>query len=642
MARLADIFDRIGRIGEATVDQAMIAALPSADPEAVKLIVPRLLLRRRAEGLLAVVLHFHQYDPALQAQVCTRVGELYRALREAARHPQPVGPSNALDIIQTTGETRLGYLVAELLIHGQAAVRHRAAAALLEMTRMACRVDLAPEALPYLVSALSQAVQRYASHQRGETLIAALELLPRPLGEIVVPWSDAGHPATVALGKLLRHSQERTVLQALVPLLALPPLRESCVEGLRQAVAAGQLQQVLRHGHLLLLPALAAPLRRQTDPQELLGPESAWLAMPAAAAQALARWATLLPLERALRLQVLVKLASAPDAMARLGALRRLIAWIAEEARRPDAVAASHTDNRDLLAGLAVFCHDSEPAIARLALRELVRRRWEGLARLMPKLVNSDQPELARIARHHLAALGFARLWEAWPRLDSQLRTTALRAVMKLDPDFRRVLLDKLQHHPRSERLRAVAIIDALGQADAYADALIALVNGDDPRLASAAVKALGGGSHDLALPVLQQALAHADARVRANAVDALRQRDSRTHVEHLVRMALADANRPRASAIAHLMDMRAADALTALQRMLADDRPEHRRSALWIVDSMGLIEVARQVAEMSISDPQMLVKQRAGEVVQRLIQSMHSAARSPRPTPESVPASSA
>ncbi len=124
---------------------------------------------------------------------------------------------------------------------------------------------------------------------------------------------------------------------------------------------------------------------------------------------------------------------------------------------------------------------------------------------------------------------------------------------------------------------------------------------------------------------MLEGALSHADSRVRANAVESLDQLKSTKHLEQLLEMANRDEGRPRANAIGSLMNMRAGDALEALVRMLNDPRPKQRTSALWLVDQLGLTDVARHVAEMSITDPDREVKTRAGGVIHHLIDAMRT-----------------
>src|SRR5690606_8527026 len=91
-------------------------------------------------------------------------------------------------------------------------------------------------------------------------------------------------------------------------------------------------------------------------------------------------------------------------------------------------------------------------------------------------------------------------------------------------------------------------------------------------------------------------------------------------HVDQLVKMVDDPQNRPRANAIAALLDLRTADAVASLRRMLDDQRPAHRHSALWLVETVGVLDLARHVAELSISDPDANVKRRANRVIEQLL----------------------
>jgi hypothetical protein len=105
--------------------------------------------------------------------------------------------------------------------------------------------------------------------------------------------------------------------------------------------------------------------------------------------------------------------------------------------------------------------------------------------------------------------------------------------------------------------------------------------------------------------------------------VEAIQQAESTEHIEQIIQMARADEPRPRASAINALLELRTPEAMASLSGMLTHPDAEFRTSALWLVDHLGLIAVARQVAEMSLDDPSQQVRSQAHDVVQRLIDRM-------------------
>lgn len=369
--------------------------------------------------------------------------------------------------------------------------------------------------------------------------------------------------------------------------------------------------EVLDAAHFLVLRDVRQALGHLREPARLWPGEEGLSRLPMRQLRALPLWAHTLPTEQHLRIARLRQLAQSHDATTRLLALRRLLQLAREmaDATCDDAIAS--------------FCTDHDVVIARMALWHLVRCRYSNLPRILGQLVNSPHDSIRRIASRHLAPLGFARLWEQWPRLPLKHRVSAGRALIKIDAMFHAKLADRLLMDDRRARLRALGMIADLCQGSFFEEALVRLCQQDDAFIVSAAVRALGSASGQTVIATLERLLDHEDSRVRANAVEALEQLQSHRHVDALLSMARHDDNRPRANAIAALMEMRTSDAMQSLARMLGDPRKEHRTSALWLVDAMGLIEVARSVAEMSISDSDPAIRQRAAGAIQNLMSLM-------------------
>jgi hypothetical protein len=294
---------------------------------------------------------------------------------------------------------------------------------------------------------------------------------------------------------------------------------------------------------------------------------------------------------------------------------------------RRTAATAHHGTTGAINAAIERFTGDGEAAIARIAVRHLVRCKWPTLPKLLVQLVNGPQEEIRQLAGNYLAPMGFARYWERWPRLDQAQRIAAGRALIKLDPCFHSHLSQRLAGGDRDACVRAMNMIRDLNQGAFFQPALMALAGSDDVHLVSSAITALGSADSEDVIQVVEKSLEHRDGRVRASGIEALQQLRSTRHVDRLTAMALSDDNRPRANAIGHLLELSSGQAMHALRLMLEDERPEHRISALWLIDAAGLIEVMRHVAELSISDPDEEVKYRACRVIQRLIVAMQPAA---------------
>jgi len=631
MSRLASIFRALSPLSDVAVDRALASALPTADPGALGMLVQTLLQRERHEGTLALVEQFHKLPPELQEAVVAHAEVLYRPLREAISRGGTDAAANAIQIIQRSHTLRLAYLVHEQLTHGEESVRI-AAAECLHMLARYCAVNpsstpegeagIDAESAKFLQGPLEQAVLHFDRHHQTAVLRAALLLLPRPLPVVSEALLDHRSAALNRMRELATDAQHVEVRRALLWLTTLPSLAPQSMQGLRNAAKHGHRRDLMPHGHLLLIPSVRIPLTHARDPELLLPDAEELSQMSPGASRAVALWVQALPFSTEQRVQQLVRMQHSSDTVTRLAALRRLID------------AGGHDKHHAANEAIAEFCRDSDEPIVRIALRHLVRVDWTELPQLLSDLVNSGFPSVRELAAHHLAAMGFRRLWQAWPTIDDRQRRAAGRALLKLDPGFPRHLADKLRRDNTPDRLRALSIIHTLNQGKFFDPALRTLAAHEDEKVASAAVRALSSADSEEAIESLEQALEHSDSRVRANAVESLDQARSTRHVTKLIEMAEQDVNRPRANAIAALMQMKTSEALAALQTMLGDDRAEHRTSALWLVESLGLIEVAQHVADLSVDDPDPKLRARALNVIEQLIGSLKPSLLQPTSEP--------
>ena len=622
MSRLYDIYQRLRAIDDVSVDQAMAAALPTADPLAIKLIALNLLERRRPEGAAALVLHYDRLPPDIQATVVRHASELYRPLREVTSRKGAHGPANAIRIIVASKAVRLAYLVTEQLHDSSSGLRSQAAEALLELARWARTTSRrAPggdgprydsQSVQYLQAAIEQAVVSYPTHKQSDVLLALMTLLPRAMPASMHRMADSRDPCVEGMRQLLGCVDQRDVRRAMLVVIQVPTLAQAVMSALSAIWFNGQLADVLSNSHLLLSRSVVEPLQRLAGPQWLWPTDedlARWLPHQT---RGLARWAVALGLSSPQRVENLAALCQLADPLSRLAALRELIHE------------SSQSSTEGVNDAICRFCDDPEASLARIALRHLLRCQWEGLPRLLPSLINSGHPDVGRLAREHLAPIGFDRLWLGWPRMSPAQRLAVGRALMKIDPAFHQHVGHKLADPKCPIKLRAMSIIHCLNQGHLFETALLVLADDPDKKIASAAMRALGTAHTQNAVETLESALDHSDSRVRANAVEALQQLRSTRHVRKLVEMAHHEHHRPRANAIQALMQMSTGDAVPALLDMLHDSRPAQRTGALWVVESMGLVEVARQIAEMSITDVDGKVKARAARVIRGLMDLMN------------------
>ncbi len=633
MVKLKRIYEYLQALGDASVDRAIAQALPTADPATLGPMALILLQRRQTDGGLAIVENYHRLPPAVRQTVLQHAPELTRALRIAMGNHKTAGPANAIHIIRRSASVRLAYLIADQLRHGQDELKDESAHCLLEMARRTAGDadgQNAPSGEPvevaFVSSAVQEAIKFYAQHQRRDVLLAMFSLPLPGVTKLLASVGGMGTTWTHPVGVLLTRSDTPAVRRALLPALSVQALHPFALDGIGLALDTGQIAHAVSRWHLLLLKRYRNPIKRiknaerfvpgrdddQKPDKQQNRPGSPSGSLPGVT-PGLAAWLAELPMERPTLTRHLGALAFAADPATRLAALRRLLAL----ADKDDPQSQVHH-------AIAGFCTDKRPELVRIAVTHLIRWGYPDITKVLAHLINSPDPGIQKIAGKRLVPVAFPRLWESWPRLNRAQRLAAGRALIKIDPGFHAALHDKLATLDVSNKTRALSIIGELNQGLLLQDTLFRLCRDSDPKVVSAAVKALGSADPAKALPVIEAALQHEDARVRANAVEALAQLDAGRHADVLASMTTEhEANRARANAIQALMQMRAGEALQALSRMLGDPRAEHRASALWLVETMGIAEVAREVAEMSISEPDPKVRKKASAVIQAVILDM-------------------
>lgn len=401
---------------------------------------------------------------------------------------------------------------------------------------------------------------------------------------------------------------------------AFEPVASACVDRLAGADHREEHHAVLDVAHLAEHPLRRRALLgmdRNRLRRPVVGPvpdADTVASMTPRAQRGLSRWLDALPLASAHRDAAMANLLAARDPLARLLAVQR---------------AADRS-----LACVEDFAHDAAPRVARSASVVLL---GPGPAR------DQRRPDARRVGilrrspheavRRQASACPVAPV--AWDP-DVPASRLALRAAMA---DDRARFIDELRrrvlHAPEPERIASIRAARALGCCnDIELELLRAITGGSsEVRVVATALGAVAclPGSHVSAS--LLACMEHADARVRANAIEGAvrRARDGLLEGEYSARLdgALAagarDAHpRVRAAAIAGIV---ARDGILGaggdeLARMLLDSRPAHRRAAVWIagrVDRTRLgparREVAQRLTQLSVGDPDDAVRASAQPV---------------------------
>ncbi len=265
-------------------------------------------------------------------------------------------------------------------------------------------------------------------------------------------------------------------------------------------------------------------------------------------------------------------------------------------------------------------CFDADPVTAMLAMQ-----RWSEL----PTREQDDARWLKPLGRcasapiRHAAAAEHA-LRDPWH--PSPAGRLAARAWLRKDRGgFVMALRAKVNQAGGPSRLAAISLARHLGVVDAIESELLALLaasagDASDPKLASAAITALGTLGSAAASSAVAKALRARDPRVCSNAIEALARAGSakgtkvksektgdgalhavlvefKDHPHHRVRATAAHAL--IASAIEASASSRSPRstrhqafepvAVETLRAMLIDERPMHRVAAMWMVESLAM-----------------------------------------------------
>jgi hypothetical protein len=471
-----------------------------------------------------------------------------------------------------------------------------------------------------VVEAVDGVIESFDTHRRTGAFRSALKLWPWGLARREVGWmEDQGHPAHMVLRGMIRRSDEPAMRTSAWLWLKHPALAPACVDRLTAPATGAEHGSVLARGHLLANPARAAGFAR--------GRLSA------------AQVAGMLP-----RMSEADGLAPA----ARVG-LVRLIEHAPVEPGLKDAAWAARL---------------GDPSTAvRIALVSAARRASEGgggrgaggalrtPACLSDLVFDPDERValhaatalLARARSERVVAGERAKLVEAIARSPHARLRSLARQVRCSEPGLTRggvnagggagdagaSVVERARAALRSLAMSGVAACCSVGtSADGAAGRVSAL--------AATLVKGLGGDGSPGAAEVLEAALRAGDARVRANAVEAMADRARRAEIacdrarvvevllDHtldahhrvranatrgLLQLGLATARPGGASSAGPIVELRGAElvgpARRALAQMLDDARPMHRVAGLWLAEraASALVDDREVVGRVTMID---------------------------------------
>lgn len=416
---------------------------------------------------------------------------------------------------------------------------------------------------------LVTAADQFHLHRRVETLAAVLARAARPGPELHRWLDDESQPAHMALRSMVRRDTRDNARADAIALLARSSFAPAALDRLRRRDSIAQHDAALRHWALLRHPRRRRALLRAAQADTLLPAEADTPALSPEARLGRVHLIGAVRLPAEARAAALAPCLTDESLPTRLAAVATLGAGALSE---PEAQL------------LRDFTWDHDERVARSASVSLFAN------------TDQDAPD-----DHWLRAAGSAHasvrdLAALAPSADPLRTPISARLALLRTPDrFIIVLRARIARAPAPDRLRAIAICRRLNLAPRAELELLAAAADADPRVSSAAVRALAAVPGSTAREVVVRLADHPDARVRANAVEAAR---GRAGVASMIEAKLVDPHhRVRSGALVAWFDAAPDMVCDRLRGMLADERPDERLAALWATGAAAVTRLAPDVA---------------------------------------------
>lgn len=630
---LGKLVDNLVKTNNQAADDVLLGALRlGSDPEKA-LALDALIKRKTTHGLAGVIELMWGLPQALTERAAGNVRLMHSALRECVRSGRREAATGAIRLIAEGRQGKLTYLLTEA-IHGSDEMVARAGAeGLVSLAKWVSResrrlgledwsgqeekrkaiyqqlMDERPE--------IEQAVARVIEVNRGrfgsELVKAALLLADSPNSQTFAILNIPKHGGQPSMIRRLQQPPESEWVEAFLLAASHASVRSTFGTVFGHIAEPATLDAILSRTHWLKDLHLQNCMKQASrgvwhgGDMEL---ERDLSRRDSRDAARVCEWIAASGLHDVVQDQKLIKAYKliGDDFAARLRVLK-----IAMTRKAGAAV--------DLLKALVM---DHDERISRMAAREIARRKppeHENI--LMQALGLGVGDSVRQVIGRSVGKAGFDLFWEKWDRMDRLNRKTAGRAMLKLMPNGLSMLERRLRTGSVDQRLKAVTIAQELEAADALFPTLLRLCADANSNIRSKAVLLLGSVKEAAPDIVIDRALADEDPRVRANAIEVLEIRKRVDYIELLAQRARADHNRERANAVRALCRLNSASAGDLVGKMLQDNRPEHRISAMWTIRQVGLWNLLNEVGRLAREDVNMRVRRYAMSVLRGVVEEM-------------------
>lgn len=565
-----------------------------------------ILDRKTETGIFGLIEMYDELSPDLRMTIAQRAMDLYAVLPEAGRSNNVELRKAAVRMVSVTRLGKLSYVLSENLHHADDEVSAAAAEALVSLAHHVAaetrklqsgqregndRKTAYRELLDMRVD-VENAIYRALDVHRGsrgqELLRAALLLADSPLSRTVSILSTSRHGGVSPMVKRLQEVPDAENVDAYLVGATHGQLRGQFAMSFLRIEEPAALEALLRRTYVLKDHRLGLCMNQVS--------RGAWWSesgldkelerrSPAEAGK-IGDWLAASGTHDLLQDEKLVRVfeQAKGDVAGRLRLFRVAMA-------RPRGASTTL---------LRRFLDDPDESLQRMAAREFVRRKPVDASTVLLGLMKTAPASVRRVAARAISENAFEHYYERFEKLDQATRRRAGQAVFKLLPDAGLRLARKMRLPDPEKCVKALAVAEELGVADEVREAVLRLVNHDSAKVRSKAVVVAGGLKGEAPAGLLEAAISDPDARVRSNAIEVAEATGRVDLAPQVAARVASSVPRERANAIKALYSMRVDAAVPQLHRMLKDQRPEHRISAMWATRQAGIYNLVREIVTIA------------------------------------------
>lgn len=601
---LPRIFNLLMGEKDPAVEDALLEALPHLGAQASDAALNLLCDRGRSGAMAALLTASAGFEPDLKSKIHARLDSLHPGLRVLMQSEDFENRAAAIGAVVSAQDFKSASLLADSLRHPCSRTRELAAQAIRSLSEeiiapsapapVPTRQNEVLEKKQKLAEGLKAVITNWDAHHQIAALEAALWLFD--FTEQTIAERVAHEPSKLAhaIETILERASDPRLAPAVVRSLGIPPLKPAAMRCISQAKEPVFLKALVEQAWLLGDSAIEQGFHGIPPNPNF----DSWIegatSLRSDHASSAVQWVAV---SGGARDRLVARLMAFRDRGS--DAVRRAAFWRLVSDETPQATAA--------LDMIASRINDPHSAIA---ARECKRRH---------RREHPDRPYRDTSAASLAITKALNMFIEEHDRLPQAQRAEVGNQLKALGPELSRQLSHKLDSTHGHERAATLRAIRTLGWATEYQQRIYQLVRDPEAVVRLAALDALRDDQSASALRLVKEAMNDSDARVQATAIEVLEKLDVSKALP-AVRSKLGSASgRVRANAIKALWNVELKLAVTELERMLRDKSPEHRISALWIVEHLKIGQIVDRLSLISSDDPDARVRARAARTLRRI-----------------------